>query len=240
MDAPALGAQRERVANRMISVNIRRIAFGPTEILRNIRFDMADHESLAILGPSGIGKTTMLRAIAGLVGDFDGEISGASGLAMVFQEPNLLRWRNAVENLTLTTSASPAEARDILAEVGLADKEAHFPGQLSLGQQRRLSLARAFVAKPTLLLLDEPFASLDEATAASMIALTARMLAGRRMACLMVTHAAEEAVALASRALLMAGKPGTIVGEYLIDERPEGHKAEAAQDLRKALTTIAG
>ncbi|MGB0085499.1 MAG: ABC transporter ATP-binding protein [Rhodomicrobiaceae bacterium] len=224
----------------MISVDIRRMAFGETEILHDIRFTMAPEERLAILGPSGIGKTTLLRIIAGLIDDFDGEIIGAGSMAVVFQEPTLLPWRSALENLTITTGISPDEARDGLAEVGLADKARHFPGQLSLGQQRRLALVRAFAAKPRLLLLDEPFASLDEATAASMIALTSRMLAGRRITCLLVTHAAEEAVALTNRALLMAGRPAMIVGEYRIEELPGKLDADHAQRLRKALAKVAG
>ena len=219
----------------MISVDVRRMAYNGAEILRNVRFELADGESLAILGPSGIGKTTLLRIVAGSIGKYEGEIKGVRRLAMVFQEPTLLPWRSAIDNLTLTTEASPQEAQSVLDEVGLGDKGRHFPGQLSLGQQRRLALARAFAAKPELLLLDEPFASLDETTGASMIALTQRMLGARRISCLLVTHAAEEAVALANRALVMAGRPGTIVGEYRIDEKPGEPKADAAQGLRKVL-----
>ncbi len=223
----------------MISVTIRHMAYGTTEILRNIRFDLEEAVSLAILGPSGIGKTTLLRVIAGLIEDFDGEVRGVGRLGLVFQEPNLLRWRIALDNITLTTGANASEAQSVLQEVGLGDKGGLFPGQLSLGQQRRLSLARAFAAHPDLLLLDEPFASLDEATASAMISLTTRMLASRRISCLLVTHAAEEAVALSSRALLMAGKPGTIVGEYRIDQPADEPQAEAAQGLRQALAQIA-
>ena len=223
----------------MISVDIRRMAYGPAEILRGVRFDLGEGENLAILGPSGVGKTTLLGIVAGLIQGFDGEISGAVPLAMVFQEPTLLPWRDALQNLTLTTGVTLPDAQAALDEVGLGDKGHHFPGQLSLGQQRRLSLARAFAGKPRLLLLDEPFASLDEATAASMIALTSRMLASRKIASLLVTHAAEEAVALASRALLMAGRPGTIVGEYRIEARQGDQKADVAQGLRRALAKVA-
>jgi NitT/TauT family transport system ATP-binding protein len=223
----------------MISVEIRHMAYGDTEILHNVSFSLSEGESLAILGPSGIGKTTLLRIIAGLITNYDGEISGVARQAMVFQEPTLLPWRSAVDNLTLTTDIMPMAAQDALAEVGLADKAGQFPGQLSLGQQRRLSLARAFAADPDLLLLDEPFASLDEATAASMIALTSRMLRKRKISCLLVTHAAEEAIALAGRALLMAGRPGTILGEYRIDG-DNGPKSDAANDLRAAIAKIAG
>lgn len=223
----------------MISVEIRHMAYGDTEILRDVRFALGEGESLAILGPSGIGKTTLLRIIAGLITNYDGEINGVGRQAMVFQEPTLLPWRSAAENLILTTGITPPAAQDALAEVGLADKAGQFPGQLSLGQQRRLSLARAFAANPDLLLLDEPFASLDEATAASMIALTSRMLRQRNVSCLLVTHAAEEAIALAGRALLMAGRPGTILGEYRI-EGDDGPRSDAANDLRAAIARIAG
>ncbi len=234
-----MGTQRPPVADRMISVDVKRMAYGSTEILRDIRFTVGPEERLAILGPSGIGKTTLLRIIAGLIDDFEGEVTGADDLAVVFQEPTLLPWRSAIENVTLTTGISAAEAREKLAEVGLTDKGGHYPGQLSLGQQRRLALVRAFAANPRLVLLDEPFASLDEATAASMVALTARMLATRRIACLLVTHAAEEAVALTSRALLMAGRPGMIVGECRIEELPGKPDGDRAQGLRKALAKAA-
>ena len=227
------------MAYSMISVNIRHMAYGETEILRDVRFELSRGESLAILGTSGIGKTTLLRVIAGLIKSYDGEITGIGKLAMVFQEPTLLPWRSALDNLTLTAGITPAAAQDALSEVGLAEKAGHFPGQLSLGQQRRLALARAFAAEPDLLLLDEPFASLDEATAAAMIALTARMFSGRTISCLLVTHAAEEAIALADRALLMAGRPGTIVGEYRIDDQGNGPKGNAANDLRAAIAKIA-
>lgn len=239
MAAPALGTQHKPVADSMISVNIRHMAYGETEILRAVRFELFRGESLAILGASGIGKTTLLRVIAGLIKSFDGEITGIGNLAIVFQEPTLLPWRSALDNLILTTGITPEAAHSALTEVGLADKAGHFPGQLSLGQQRRLALARAFAAEPDLLLLDEPFASLDETTATAMIALTARMLSNRTVSCLLVTHAAEEAVALADRALLMAGRPGTIVGEYRIDDQSNGPAGNAANDLRAAVAKIA-
>jgi NitT/TauT family transport system ATP-binding protein len=222
----------------MIEVDIRHMRYGETEILRQIRFTIAEGQTLAILGPSGVGKTTLLRVIAGLVGNFEGEVSGAGKLAMVFQEPTLLPWRSALDNLTLTAGITEDAAQAALAEVDLAGKEGHFPGQLSLGQQRRLSLARAFAAEPDLLLLDEPFASLDETTATAMLTLTSRLLESRNVACLLVTHAAEEAVALADRALLMAGQPGTIVGEYRIDELAKSPRADVATGLREALAKI--
>ena len=98
----------------MISVDVRRMAYNGAEILHNVRFELADGESLAILGPSGIGKTTLLRIVAGSIGKYEGEIRGVRRLAMVFQEPTLLPWRSAIDNLTLTTEASPQEAQSVL------------------------------------------------------------------------------------------------------------------------------
>ena len=234
-----MGAWGEPVAKGMINVDVEQMRYGETEILRQIRFDIDEGQTLAILGPSGVGKTTLLRVVAGLIDNFEGKIIGAGKLAMVFQEPTLLPWRSALDNLTLTAGITEDTAFAALEEVELAGKAQHFPGQLSLGQQRRLSLARAFAAKPDLLLLDEPFASLDETTAASMVALTKRLLSSRNIACLLVTHIAEEAVILADRALLMAGQPGTIVGEYLIDEPAQAQRGDVTDGLRKALASAA-
>lgn len=105
----------------MISIDIRRMAYGEAEILRDIRLTVAEGETLAILGPSGIGKTTMLRIIAGLITNFSGEITPARRISMVFQEPTLLPWRTAIQNVTLTAKVTEAEAQTALEEVGLGD-----------------------------------------------------------------------------------------------------------------------
>lgn len=181
-------------------------------ILGPIAFSIGATESLALVGPSGIGKTTILRLIAGLE-PARGRIEVAGRLAMVFQEPTLLPWRSARANLCLTTGISPDEAEALLDEVGLGGLSARFPGQLSLGQQRRLSLARAFAARPALLLMDEPFVSLDPALAEEMMAAFARLRASRPLAMLLVTHAEAEANRLCSRIIRLGGSPATIVEE---------------------------
>lgn len=182
-------------------------SFGPRQVLGALALSVGRGERLALLGPSGIGKSTLLRILAGLDRDFAGRIDGGDRLAVVFQEPVLLPWRDATANITIPAGCDGAVARDWLARVGLAGHEAKFPRQLSLGQQRRLALARAFAAGPDILLMDEPFASLDEATRARMLALTGALLGGSGAGLVLVTHDPAEAEALAARPLYLAGQP---------------------------------
>lgn len=190
----------------MIRVRIDRKAYGATEVLRDVAFEVAPGETLALLGPSGIGKSTVLRIVAGIDPAFDGEVQRPDRIAIVFQEPTLLPWRSVLRNLTLVHPGIGQEAAmAALGRVGLAGKEALFPGQLSLGQKRRLSLARAFVGRPELLILDEPFVSLDAETAETMMALTEGLIADARPATLFVTHDGAEAQRLADRVLRLGG-----------------------------------
>lgn len=196
----------------MISVDISSKFFGSAEVLRNIHFQVETGEVLAILGPSGIGKSTLLRIVAGLDDDCDGEVVRPDRLAMVFQEPTLMPWRTAAENLTLVHPELGREgAIAALSRVGIADRADLFPRQLSLGQQRRVALARAFAGQPEALILDEPFASLDPETANEMLALTERLIAEEQPSTLFVTHSEAEAKRLATRILRLAGEPATIV-----------------------------
>lgn len=203
----------DAVAQGVISLRLRGKNFGPVAVLGPMEITVARGETLALTGPSGVGKTTLLRILAGLDTAFDGEITRPARMAMVFQEPTLLPWRSARDNIRLTTGVSAGAAERLLGEVGLAGRGAALPGQLSLGQQRRLALARALAAEPELLLMDEPFVSLDPARIEEMLGLTARLLAGRDTAVVIVTHARAEAERLASRILLIDGAPARIVGE---------------------------
>jgi len=189
-----------------LHVAIREKSFGATPVLRDLVFQVARGEVLAVLGPSGVGKSTLLRLIAGLDTGFQGQIRREGRLAMVFQEPTLMPWRSALDNLRLTTGVDAGQAEAALARVGLAGKGALYPGQLSLGQQRRLSLARAYAAKPDILLLDEPFVSLDDALVADMLTLTESVIAEQRPATVFVTHSPAEAERLATRQLVL-GSP---------------------------------
>lgn len=194
----------------MIHLSLQQKAFEDEVVLGPLEFNLQPGERVAILGPSGIGKSTLLRIIAGLDPRFEGTRHLQGRLAMVFQEPTLLPWRDAVQNITLITGVGVQKAQDVLAEVGLAGKETQFPGQLSLGQQRRLSLARALAADPEILILDEPFASLDEQVAEEMMALTAGLIKTRSMSCLLVTHSQREARAIADHILRLDGAPAQL------------------------------
>lgn len=195
-----------------MEIDIRGKSFAGKPVLGPIRLTLASGERVAILGPSGIGKTTFLRIVAGLDPAFDGSILGGAATGIVFQEPTLLPWRSALANITLTTGADEELARALMVEVGLAGKELLYPRQLSLGQQRRLALARAFATRPETLLMDEPFVSLDAETAERMLALTEALLDRAGASLIFVTHDSNEATRLRARILHMSGSPARITG----------------------------
>lgn len=194
----------------ILSVRLEGHKRGGRAILGPLALDLAPGETLALTGPSGVGKTTLLRLIAGLDRPGNGHVRAPARIGMVFQEPTLLPWRSARDNLTLTAGIDAETAAQALASVGLAGREGLYPGQLSLGQQRRLALARAFACAPELLLMDEPFVSLDADLAREMMALFRRLRAASGVASLLVTHAAEEAEALADRVVRLEGSPATL------------------------------
>jgi ABC-type nitrate/sulfonate/bicarbonate transport system ATPase subunit len=195
-----------------MEIDIHGKSFAGKPVLGAIRLTVAPGERVAILGPSGIGKTTFLRIVAGLDPDFAGRITGAGTTAVVFQEPTLLPWRTALQNITIATGADEAQARDLLNDVGLAGKEAQYPRQLSLGQQRRLALARAFAPHPAMLLMDEPFVSLDAKTTGRMLDLTETLLDRAAAALIFVTHHPTEATRLKARPFTLHGSPATLRG----------------------------
>ena len=186
-------------------------------MLRDVSLRLNRGETLALVGPSGIGKSSLLRVIAGIDTGQDATCAVRGTCAMVFQEPTLLPWRSVADNIRVTTGAPLADIDAALRDVGLGGRGADYPGQLSLGQQRRLSLARAFAVKPDLLLLDEPFVSLDPDLAHEMMALFARLRAQHDIATILVTHVAEEAEKLASRIMTLGGSPATITSDVQND-----------------------
>ncbi len=195
----------------MIHAQINTKSYGDTTVLKDISFSVEPGETVAILGPSGIGKSTLLRLVAGIDTDFEGTITRPDRNAIVYQEPTLLPWRSTLENITLIHPDLGQEAaQSVLSKVGLSGKLDLFPRQLSLGQQRRLALARAFATPPKMLLLDEPFVSLDATTSDEMISLTKELLDNARPATVLVTHNEDEAAELATRTARLSGQPATL------------------------------
>jgi len=195
---------------------------GRLHVLDELSIALANGEVAAIVGPSGCGKTTLLRIIVGLDHDFEGSVAlPAHGrLGVVFQEPRLLPWRTVEQNLRLVApQASDAALDALFATLGLAEHRRHYPGELSLGLARRVALARAFAVEPELLVLDEPFVSLDAALAARLRAELVELVSRRPVTTLLVTHDIGEAIGLADRVLLLSASPARLLGDFPI-ERP--------------------
>ena len=195
---------------------------------------IAPGEFVAILGPSGCGKSTLLRMIAGLETldagaiQVDGDARQRGGVAYVFQDAHLLPWRNVLDNVALPLEFQKrpeAERRDAaaraIASVGLADAIRRYPGQLSGGMRMRVSLARALVTNPHLLLLDEPFAALDEITRHELDNQLRARWAATQMTVVFVTHSIAEAAFLADRAVVLTRRPARIVLDHTLDLPPE-------------------
>ena len=212
-------------------------AFDGTTVLDGIDLELAPGEFVALLGESGSGKTTLLRALAGLDRGVTGEVRTGAAPAVVFQDPRLLPWRSVLANVALgLRGADPeARARAALAEVGLEGREDAWPRQLSGGQRQRVALARALVREPDLLLLDEPFSSLDALTRASAQRLVSELWERHRPAVLLVTHDVEEALLLADRVLVL--EDGGLAHSERLDALPRPRRRDdpALQRLRAAL-----
>ena len=210
-----------------LAVRIDRKDHGPVRVLEGLAFALSRGAFTCLIGPSGCGKTTTLRILMGLEHDWEGAIDPAfasARLAAAFQEPRLLPWRTVAQNvaLALGARAEGGAVEGALASVGLGGLGDRFPSQLSLGQARRAALARAFAVRPELLMLDEPFVSLDEATAQRLRALLIELWERDPVTVLMVTHNVAEAVRLADRIVLLSERPARVAGEVAVDiPRPE-------------------
>ena len=187
------------------------------------------------MGPSGCGKTTLLRIIAGLDREFEGSVTlPAHGtLGMVFQEPRLLPWRSVEQNVRLAAPGAADSSLDALFHtLGLAAHRNYYPGELSLGLARRVALARAFAVEPDLLLLDEPFVSLDDALAARLRDELAELANRRPVTTLLVTHNVEEAIGLADRLLLLSASPARVLAEVPVARPRAAHTPDELRGLR--------
>jgi NitT/TauT family transport system ATP-binding protein len=204
------------------------VRFGATPILDQIRFDVTPEEFLCLVGPSGCGKTTLLRVAAGLIrpqagrAEFEGRAVAepTPELAIVFQDYSraLLPWRTVAGNVELALEARgapragrAAEVRRLLSIIGLGDHAAKFPLQLSGGMQQRVQIARALAQRPRILLMDEPFGSLDAMTRQALQDEIARLCKAERQTVIFVTHDLEEAIYLGDRVVALKANPGRVV-----------------------------
>ena len=218
-------------------------------VLKDFELSITPGEFVCLIGPSGCGKTTLLNLISGLDDDYEGAIrfqtqsNVTPSIGYVFQEPRLLPWLSIDANLRLVMQRpEESEIKALLEAVSLQDVKELFPGQLSMGMARRAAIARAFAVNPDLLLMDEPFVSLDPPTARKARIELLKVWSERPRSVLFVTHDIREAIELADRLVFMAGTPTRVVAEFLIttarEERDDRTIDKIAQDLPMHSTEI--
>ena len=247
---------------------------GGLQALAGVSLVVAVGEFVALLGPSGCGKSTVLRLAAGLDAPSAGTVTApavqasasrvvshsvshtiSNSTAFVFQEPTLMPWASVFDNVWLplrlqgqSRATASATVRQVLASVGLADFDTAYPAQLSGGMKMRASIARALVTQPQVLLMDEPFAALDDITRQRLNTDLLQWWQGKGMTALFVTHSVAEAVFLSQRVLVMAARPGRVVAEVAIDHpyprhadfRHSAQFAQACRTLGDALVLANG
>src|SRR5215213_1796504 len=210
--------------------------FGDRVVLDDLSLTIGESEFVVLLGPSGCGKSTLLRLLGGLDRPDAGTVSVPKARAIVFQNDRLLPWQRVLRNVTIGLYEDGADERAlaVLDEVGLKDRAKAWPKTLSGGEAQRVSLARALVADPDLVLLDEPFAALDAITRLRMHDLVRDLRHRHNAAMLLVTHDVDEAIALADRILVMSdGRIGSTYDVRLDED--ERAVSTAREDLRASL-----
>jgi NitT/TauT family transport system ATP-binding protein len=222
---------------------------GGLQALNRVSFELSRQEFVSVLGPSGSGKTTLLRVIAGLLRPTSGSFAFAAGqprIGMVFQTANLMPWRTAIENITLPLELQgvPAveacdRAMDLIKLVGLEGFESAWPRHLSGGMAQRVALARSLILNPDLLLLDEPFGSLDALTREKMGAELLNLWQSRRTTVLMVTHSLSEALLLSDRVLVFTPRPAQVCLDLPVDlPRPRNEDARYTPEFGQMAHTL--
>ena len=235
---------------------------GGLHALGNVSFDIRPQEFVCVLGPSGSGKSTLLRILAGLLAPTSGTFSFTGGstslsvsgqqpqIGVVFQQSNLMPWRTVLENITLplelegvNSGEARTKAQELIDLVGLQGFESTWPRDLSGGMAQRVAIARALIHDPDILLLDEPFGSLDALTRERMWSELSSIWQARQKTVLMVTHSISEALFLADRVLVLTQRPGSIKLDLRVDlprPRPEeirytAHFGRLARKLKEAI-----
>lgn len=220
-----MGATEEKVVAAVRVEGVSRTFPGGIRAVEGVNLEVGAGEFVAVLGPSGCGKSTLLRIIAGLDRADAGRVEvGAKGVAYVFQDAHLLPWRDVVGNVALPLELAGVgkgerveRAMRVIGEVGLGEFAGRYPAELSGGMRMRVSLARALVTGPGLLLMDEPFAALDEITRQKLDERLWRLWREHGMTVLFVTHSIAEATFLAERAVVLTRRPARVVVDRRIE-----------------------
>lgn len=231
--------------NARLKIDIDRKSFkaangGSVDVLRDLHLEVAENEFACVIGPSGCGKTTTLRILLQLDRSYDGKIEvpgiDKPRIGTVFQEPLLLPWRTVEQNVRL---ALPKSIRDknldsLFSTLGLSKMRSFYPSELSLGLARRAAIARALAIEPDILILDEPFVSLDEATAQQLRRLLLSVWSERPTTALMVTHNVREAIMLSDKIFVLSNRPAHVVGTFVIRVPREHRNEQVCHDLLRS------
>lgn len=232
-----------------LTAEITNKSFGKDTLFEDLNIAVPSGQVVALIGPSGVGKSTLLRMIAGIDRDFSGRILidgnapvDAELPGFVFQDPRLLPWETALGNLlAVKPDLAPEAGKRLLADVGLEAAQELRPAELSGGMQRRVALARALAVSSRLLLLDEPFVSIDRKLARELQALVKRVIDRLGPTVLLVTHDPFDAAALADRIITLNGRPANVVADLVLDvpraDRTEEMIMALSRDLDKGMRT---
>lgn len=221
-------------------------AFGGAPVLENLSLTVQAGEFVALVGPSGIGKTTLLNLLSGHDSPTSGEVVRTRRVRMVYQQDGLFPWLTARENILLglrdikVESTRQLQLEDLLALIGMNQFGHHYPHQLSRGMRQRVELARALAGESDILMMDEPFSALDYITRLRLRQELVKILAERPRTVVLVTHDIEEAAQLADRVLVLQGRPASIHAELKIDlprPRPPTH-ADVVGAVERILTEL--
>ena len=209
--------------------------------VRDLRLVVYPAEVLCLVGPSGCGKTTTLRILLGLDRSFEGHVvpdPKTLAIRIMFQEPRLLAWRTVEQNVRLVLPAARRTLNldALFGDLGLDDWRGRYPGELSLGLARRVALARALADPPRLLVLDEPFVSLDERAASALRAAVLARAERDGMAIVLVTHNIREALATADRIVVLSQRPANVLGEVELGQGRDDRPPDWIEQQRLALS----
>lgn len=238
---------------KMVNVDVS-MSYGPSTVLDKIAFDVYENEFLAIVGPTGSGKTTMANLISGLLKPTQGKVTingqladpKVQNISFVFQEPSCIPWRTLWDDIYIgleikgvDRSQARKKVDDVIKLVGMEGFDDYYPHQISGGMKQRVAIARAYVTDPDLMLMDEPFGHLDAQTRYLMQSEVMRIWEKLRKTVVFITNNIEEAVYLAERILVFSKLPARIVGEFKIDlPRPRENTDSKFLDIRSEITKM--